>query len=297
MVGGMEARVTRAEGFVGQRLCVLPQAMQDSALRRPGTRSLVVTACGEYPRAAGHGISRDAGVPEAVVLVCAAGRGWFAVGDTAPVPVRGGQAVLLPPATAHAYGSDDGDPWTIWWLHVAGSDVPDLLAAGPAPSSCGPWAVVDPLHAVGLIDRIITTMEIDSSERNLLAAAGAAWHLLAVLAADRGRHAAVDSPVDQAVAYLRDHYAAELSVAELARRAGLSASHFSARFRDQVGCTVGAFRMNLRMSAARNLLDTTADPVSEIAAAVGFSDPFYFSRRFRAVHGRTATSYRRLSKG
>ena len=231
------------------------------------------------------------------MLICAAGRGWFTVGDHAVSPVRSGEAVLLPPGTAHAYGSDDSDPWSIWWLHVAGSDVPDLLAAGPAAPSRGPWAVADPLHAVGLVDRIITTVGTDSSERSLLAAAGTAWHLLALLAADRGRRVAVDSPVDQAVSYLRAHYATALSVGELAQRAGLSPSHFAASFREQVGCSVGAFRTNLRMSAARTLLDTTSDPVSDIAAAVGFSDAFYFSRRFRALHGCTATSYRQLSKG
>ncbi|SDO67138.1 AraC-type DNA-binding protein [Nakamurella panacisegetis] len=288
--------MSRAEGFVGQRLQVLPYTVQRAALRRPGTRQLLVTACGVYPRAAGHGFTRDAGTPETVLLICSAGRGWVSAGGDLS-PISSGQAVLLPPGPPHAYGADPTDPWTIWWLHLAGSAVPDLLAAARVSTAARVLMVGDIRQTVGLIDTIIDRTERDSTEHSLLGAAGAAWHVVALLAADHGRQSVKDSPIEAAVTYLRDHVAASVSVAALARRAGLSPSHFAARFRQEVGTTVGAFRTDLRMAAARHLLDTTTTPVADIAAAVGYPDAFYFSRRFRAVHGCTATAYRQQSKG
>ena len=47
-----------------------------------------------------------------------------------------------------------------------------------------------------------------------------------------------------------------------------------------------------RTARARELLMTTSWTVTEIAATVGYQDPFYFSRQFRAVSGCSPTEYR-----
>jgi AraC-like DNA-binding protein len=51
------------------------------------------------------------------------------------------------------------------------------------------------------------------------------------------------------------------------------------------------------MSRARELLDTTDQAVAEIARALGYADPFYFSRQFRSVHGVSPSGYRVQHKG
>jgi AraC-like DNA-binding protein len=51
------------------------------------------------------------------------------------------------------------------------------------------------------------------------------------------------------------------------------------------------------MNKSRMLLDGTDLPVAAVAAQVGYSDPFYFSRPFRAVHGVNPTQYRQGEKG
>jgi AraC-like DNA-binding protein len=48
-----------------------------------------------------------------------------------------------------------------------------------------------------------------------------------------------------------------------------------------------------RMSEARRLLAETDLPVAEVARGVGFDDPSYFGRRFRAEHGRGPRAWRR----
>jgi AraC family transcriptional regulator, arabinose operon regulatory protein len=51
------------------------------------------------------------------------------------------------------------------------------------------------------------------------------------------------------------------------------------------------------MSRARELLDTTDLPINAVARVVGYRDPFYFARHFRAGHGMTASQYRKQRKG
>jgi AraC-like DNA-binding protein len=55
--------------------------------------------------------------------------------------------------------------------------------------------------------------------------------------------------------------------------------------------------IRLRMHKACQLLDTTSLNVKEIANSVGYEDPLYFSRVFKAVVELTPTQYRLINKG
>jgi AraC family transcriptional regulator of arabinose operon len=47
------------------------------------------------------------------------------------------------------------------------------------------------------------------------------------------------------------------------------------------------------MGRAQDLLVSTGKRVAEIARLVGYTDPFYFSTRFRAFTGQSPRQYRR----
>ena len=157
--------------------------------------------------------------------------------------------------------------------------------------------VGDAYRAATLIDDALRRMEHDDSARSRQAA-GAAWHLLALLAADRTATPSTSGDaVEQAQRYLREHIGTRVSVAELAALTQLSSSHFAALFRRTTGAGVLQYQTRLRMARARELLDTTDLAIAEIARTLGYPDPFYFSRRFRRVHGVTASEYRAQHKG
>lgn len=285
-----------AEGFPGQRLRVLPRPMVQQALRRPGTSSLLVTDGGYFPQAHAHGLERREPIAQAVVLLCTDGRGWCTV-DGVNHPVRAGQAVVIPPGVPHAYGSDRDHPWTLWWMHLDGHDLPGLLAAG---GPVGPATVRTPaklFRAVSLLEEVVEHMERGLDPSAVFAASAAAWHFLAVLADGAGAQGSRSDVVERAKDHLQRNLAEGASVAGLAAMARLSPSHFATLFRRQVGLPVLQYQTQLRMARARELLDTTDLPVASIAAEVGYPDAFYFSRQFRSIHGTTALGYRSQSKG
>ncbi|WP_172582772.1 AraC family transcriptional regulator [Subtercola boreus] len=285
-----------AEGFPGQRLRVLPRPIITEALQQPGTSHLVATDCGYFPEARAHGMSRARPIEQAVILICTNGRGWCRVDDTQH-SVAENQVVVIPPGTQHAYGSDATDPWTLWWLHVDGRDLPEFLTAARMTSSAPVRTLANTYRVVELVEEVLQQMEGDISTASLLAASGAAWHLLAVLASSATSARSRNTVVDEARDYLRSHLTERVSVAELAARASLSPSHFAALFKEHVGFPVLQYQTQLRMARARELLDTTSLPVARIANAVGYRDEFYFSRQFRSVHGTTALRYRAQHKG
>lgn len=285
-----------ADGFPGQQLRVLPRPLARAALLRPGTDRLLVTDCGYFPQAAHHGRTRPQGADQAIVAVCTEGAGWCQSGGV-DHRVEAGQAMVIPPSLPHAYGSDEDNPWTIWWLHLAGADVPGLLSAARVDAHRIVLYVADMFAAISLVQTVLERLDQDETQPNLLAAAGAAWHLMALLASDQGAARDQISPVVQAQRYLRTRVGERVDVKTLAGMAGLSPSHFSALFRRALGISVGAYQTQLRMAQARHLLDTTQDPIAAVAAAVGYLDPFHFSRRFRTVHHMTPSQYRAHGKG
>lgn len=288
--------MTIADGFPGQHLHVLPRPLVDAALRQSGTSRLLVTDCGLFPHARAHGMTRDTGIEQAVLILCANGRGWCRVRDQEH-SVHAGQIIIIPPGVAHAYGADGDDPWSVWWMHVAGHDLAELLAAIRASPDAPVRDVGDLFRVSTLFEEVVQALATGTTRAELLSASGAAWHLLAQLGADRPTGRTRARVIADAREYLESHLAEPVRVADLAAMASMSASHFAARFRAEVGLPVLRFHTEVRMARARALLDMTDRSIASIAAEVGYADPFHFSRRFRAVHGVSAKRYRAHRKG
>ena len=79
---------------------------------------------------------------------------------------------------------------------------------------------------------------------------------------------------------------------ELAHSAHLSASRFAYRFRAEFSEMPRRWIERQRFERPRQLLAETSEPIHVIAAAVGFSYPFHFTNRFRAVTGQAPSKSR-----
>jgi AraC family transcriptional regulator, transcriptional activator of pobA len=84
-----------------------------------------------------------------------------------------------------------------------------------------------------------------------------------------------------------------ITARDVAAAVGLSPGHVTTVVRRRTGRTVGQWVTERRLQEARRLLATTDLTVTEIAARVGYRDPGYFIRRFRAAHGRAPQEWRR----
>ncbi|MGC3954789.1 MAG: AraC family transcriptional regulator [Propionicimonas sp.] len=291
----MEQPRYRREGFAGQRLRVVPRSIIAAALRAPITSQLLVTDCGHFPHASAHRRVRPNGAGQTVVIVCSQGSGWAEV-DGVRHRIGPRQALLVPRRAPHAYGADPDDPWTIWWLHLAGEQAAELAAATRATRQRPVIPVAALTRCTGLIDEVIDHLEQDETLARLRAASGAAWHLLTTLAEPRAGEDGGD-PVDR----IRERLAADLdqplSIAEVAAEVNLSPSHLTARFKARTGYAPMRYRTLLRMQRARELLDTSDKPVATIAREVGYDDAAHFSRRFSSLHQVSPRAYRNTGKG
>jgi AraC family transcriptional regulator of arabinose operon len=284
------------DGFAGQRMQVLPRPLVRQASLLPGTTQLLVTDCGYFPNAVSHARTRTTPLAAAVIIVCTKGEGWCENGF-GRFAVKSGQVAILPPGLAHSYAADPASPWTVWWLHVMGSDLAEILSAGQMSARAPVRNLSDPFRIVGLISEAIAWLERDSTPTSLLAASGAAWHLMSLLASERLVSDRGGVAIDQAVSYIREHAEDTIAISELATMARLSATHFAVQFKRRTGLPVLQYQSRVRMARARELLDTTELPIAAISAAIGYTDSFYFSRRFKNEHGESPAQYRKRHKG
>jgi AraC family transcriptional regulator of arabinose operon len=105
--------------------------------------------------------------------------------------------------------------------------------------------------------------------------------------------AQIDDRLLRAIEYIDRNLQADLSIATLARQSNLSTSRFAHLFRSQLAATPQQFVERRRLDTAARLLELTTRPIAAIATTVGFTNPLYFSTRFRAHTTHSPTQYRR----
>jgi len=102
--------------------------------------------------------------------------------------------------------------------------------------------------------------------------------------------------ISRAIDHIEDNLFTPLSVAEIAREAGLSKWYFQRLFRAMVGDTVKEYIQHRRLSHAATLLLGTSDKVIDIALACDFGSPEVFSRAFRRAFGVNPQVFRKVHK-
>jgi AraC-like DNA-binding protein len=87
-------------------------------------------------------------------------------------------------------------------------------------------------------------------------------------------------------------YFEALTVADLARAAGLSRAHFSQEFRRAFGESPHAYLLTRRLERAAALLRTTDRTVADICVSLGLQSVGSFTTSFTRTYGRSPTAYR-----
>ena len=113
---------------------------------------------------------------------------------------------------------------------------------------------------------------------------------LAVRMADR-------DPVRHIQQWVPEHLDRVRSVADLARKAGMSPRNFARRFRAETGTTPHSWVTRQRVQAAEELLERTDHSIDWIADEVGFGNAATLRHHFARVRGLSPQQYRRRFAG
>jgi PAS domain S-box-containing protein len=92
--------------------------------------------------------------------------------------------------------------------------------------------------------------------------------------------------------FIEQNYHQPITPTDVADAVGYSPAYLSDLVKRRTQRTITNWILERKMLEARSLLIKTNKSVTEIAMAVGFTDPYYFSRRFRQSHKISPRSWR-----
>ena len=99
--------------------------------------------------------------------------------------------------------------------------------------------------------------------------------------------------IRRALQFMAANLENDFSTVELAAAAGLSPSHFRARFRAETGYTPQSFLTRLRVESAKDMLAGGECSVGEIGRRLGFRSSQYFATVFKKLEGVSPTEFSR----
>ena len=285
------------DGFVGQRLLVVPDYRLKEVAELPVLRDLRVTHLGQFCEARRHLVTRPKGTAEHVWIYCLAGRGGAKLGGRS-FSLGAGDLIVLPARASHSYFADQELPWTIFWFHITGNRASDYAAALGLN-------VTNPVLHSPATDELQRAFEevhrnaLDGfTDAGMLAVATSFIRMTGMFGlGSRSRNERVQNSgrrLAKVVDAIQQNLIYPWTVSEMAKQAAMSEAHFSERFKEQTASSPMAYVIHLRMQQAAGLLQWSEASVAEIAARIGYDDAYYFSRRFRSVFGVSPRTYRKL---
>jgi AraC-like DNA-binding protein len=237
---------------------------------------------------------------ETLLLYCTRGTGWAEIGPRR-YTINTGDMLVVPPREPRIYGAQTGNAWTFFSVRAIGTNLEFFLSQLGATSEQPLLKVGDDVRLLGWFTELLDMLQTDCGSAELIYASQTLAHLFSALIClqreNQRPDADVSRKIEDSISYMKQHLDEPLRAARLASIARMSLPHYFVLFKRETGCTPIDYFIHLRMQHARHLLAATAWSVKEVAAALGYEDPLYFSRVFKTINQVTPTQYRAKPSG
>ena len=224
---------------------------------------------------------------------------WFSMGQgriTIAGRTRGfhaHNAIFIPPGTMHGFAvTHRAQGAAVFFGHDCALDLPN------APHHFRLREKPDQLEVAAIIDNI--QRELASTRIGGEVAARHHLGLLGVwIARQRAEHEqaetlrASERLAARYATLLEREFRSGFGVADYARALDVTATHLTRACKASCGRTAHDLLQDRRLFEARRLLLDTTLPVQDVARALGYSTPGYFTRNFQLHAGQTPSAFRR----
>jgi len=286
-------------GIGRQRIEIPKPVLKSRVQNNPWLKQLYICSLGYYPQAQGHYTYRKKGLPENFLFYCVDGYGWYKIGDK-QFDVGPNEFFILPQNIEHAYGSAVENPWSIYWIHFGGEQLPNFNEMHAVKEHFKPFYIKSSSEITTLFSKIYKTLELGYSIDNLMFTNMCLSYYITLFLYN-SKHYKVNANekndvVDSAILYMQEQIDNNISLNDLSSHFNYSTSRFSNLFKHKTGYAPIDYFIQMKMQKASQQLDFTDRSIKDIAISLGFDDPYYFSRRFRKVIGMSPAKYRAIKK-
>jgi AraC-like DNA-binding protein len=284
-----------ADGFKGEKAIITPYNIRNYQSNNEITKQLYVTHIGYYPKAKFHFRERAEGTNENIFIYCVDGSGWVQHKEEKYI-LHNNQAFILPSNEAHAYGSDNSNPWSIYWVHFKGEN------ASMFSSVMGRIITLSESDKSRYHDRFLLfeemyqNMEMGYRPENLEYVSFCLRYFLAsVKYLNQYREIKNVKELDviqKSILFMKENLEKKITLNDIANNIGYSGSRLGALFIQKTSYSPMDYYNQLRIQRACSYLQFSDLKLKEIAFRLGFYDPFHFSKAFKQEMEITPKEYR-----
>ena len=210
-----------------------------------------------------------------------------------------GNMILFRPGDKQMYNIYLEDKPETYWVHFTGSDVDALLDYYEMPKSDNVFFTGTSPDYQWLYRQMIQELQLQRvNYEDLLNMNLRHIFLMINRYLKEGNDIGSDvlNEIERATHYFTENYNQFISIKDYASKRHMTDCWFNRIFKQVVKVTPMQYILSLRITNAINLLDNSDYNITQVAAAVGYDNPLYFSRLFAKHVGVPPTEYRKRNK-
>ena len=289
----------KRDGFAGELLISIPQNVLAGAIQKGQIlpHQLYVSHIGYFPKALYHYCQRPQGCVDNILFYCVQGKGYYTL-DGHTFTLNPNQYVIVPATDKPlVYWSDTEDPWSIYWVHFTSDALQAFNRAYHIVPEQGPQYITHNEKGIRIWEEMYENLSRGYSPENLMNTNLCLYHLIATFVFSQQQNQNSSSPekaiIRETIDYMKNNLDKTIRIEDFADLNKYSVSHFSKLFRLTTGMSPIEYFIHLKMQKACQLLYTEDSRVKQIAALLGYDDPYYFSRLFKKYMNTFPETYRK----
>ena len=208
------------------------------------------------------------------------------------IPLRANDLFVTFPGELISYYPDPKEPWGYYWMCFEGLQA-DELVGWTGMTRQRPCLRKSP--QVNLKSYFASAIEAFEEKGQIVPeCVGFLYVILGKLSDENNAEglSLQQRYVKEALTYIHFNFQFDISVTDIAKNLRVSPNYLSSLFQSQMGISTKEAITRARMEAALKNLQRPELRIKDVAAAVGYADPLYFSKVFRAFYGKTPREVR-----
>lgn len=207
--------------------------------------------------------------------------------------IGAGTLVIMPPNSPYEYRHFEERELMYYWVHFTGSAVTDIFRSVnverlPIVLSIPQASTAVDYQMSKMFDVYIKKGDYRDNELSHCLDA-----MLIELAKKSGTSAQTQGRLSKSIKFINNNYTTEISVPKLAEMEALSVSRYIALFNEVMHTSPYQYIIELRLSAACEMLANSNLSITGISELLGFQSIFFFSKLFKKHIGVSPMQYKK----